>query len=211
MHLYQVKHNGTFARFRKAPGTRTRANAYKFTYSDNVTELPPGVLPASATLHHSTQAYLTGIGHATDPPQNNVSINWILRDVQFPENLQEEWKNRAGNVRAVSDGSFKNAHGTAAWIIFISNRCIIKGRSIAPGHPDDQSAYRSELTGLYGIVMTIRHLEKHFHLQEDITVGCDGLSALTKASIQSDFINPNEPQFDLGSLHYTLRSCENWS
>jgi hypothetical protein len=211
MHLYQVKHDGTFARFRKAPGTRTRANAYKFIFSDNATELPHGVLPASATIHRSTQAYLTGLGHTTELPHTNVPTNWILRDVQFPDNLQEEWNNRTGDVRAVSDGSFKNAHGTAAWIIFISNRCIIKGRAIAPGHPDDQSAYRSELTGLYGIVMTIRHLEKHFHLTGDITVGCDGLSALTKASIQSDFINPNEPQFDLIMAIRHARQESSWS
>jgi hypothetical protein len=89
---------------------------------ENSMELPVGVSPASATLQHSTQAYLTGIGHFTDPPRNIITINWILRDVQFPKNLQEEWDNRAGNVCAVSDGSFKNAHGTAAWIIIISNQ-----------------------------------------------------------------------------------------
>jgi hypothetical protein len=171
MHLYHVKQNGTFDMFRKAPGTHTRANASKFLYMENLMELPLGVSPASATLQHPTQAYLTGIGYFTDPPRNIITINWILRDVQFPENLQEEWDNRAGYVCAVSDGSFKNAHGTAAWIITISNKCIIKGRSIAPGHPEDQSAYRSELTGLYGIVMTIHHLEKHFHFQGAITVG----------------------------------------
>jgi hypothetical protein len=40
-------------------------------------------------------------------------------------------------------------------------------------------------------------LENEHKLIGDITVGCDGLSALNQASKQYDFINPNEPQFDV--------------
>jgi hypothetical protein len=82
-------------------------------------------------------------------------------------------------------------------MIVISPTCTIYGVTVAPGSFDDQSAYRSELTGIYGIAMTIRHLEKHYHFKGEVTIGCDGLSALYKASHDIDFSNPNEPQYDL--------------
>jgi hypothetical protein len=111
--------------------------------------------------------------------------------------LDSELQHGLGILRAVSDGSFKEGHGTAAWMIVISPTCTIYGVTVAPGSVDDQSAYRSELTGIYGIAMTIRHLEKHYHYKGEVTIGCDGLSALYKASHDIDFSNPNEPQFDL--------------
>jgi len=49
-----------------------------------------------------------------------------------------------GNSFAVSDGSFKDNNGTAAWIIEGSsgiNR--IQGTCLMPGAPDDQSAFQS--------------------------------------------------------------------
>jgi hypothetical protein len=122
-------------------------------------------------------------------------MNWILDSLQIPANLTKEWGNH--NNCAVSDRSFKNQHGTASWMVYISDMCIIYGETISPGDPTDQSAYRSELVGIYGIVATIWLLENEYHLIGDVTVGCDGLSALRQASKQFDFINPNEPQFDV--------------
>jgi hypothetical protein len=103
----------------------------------------------------------------------------------------------SGTIKAVSDGSFKDRHGTAAWLLEIASDCIIHGLAVIPGHGSDQSAYRSELTGLYGIAMTVRLLETKYSFHGSVTIGCDGLSALNKAQIDSDFANPNEPQFDL--------------
>jgi hypothetical protein len=57
--------------------------------------------------------------------------------------------------RAVSDGSFKNAIGISASILFYSkatdpNR-IISVNSV-PGNREEQSAYRSELAGVSGFL-----------------------------------------------------------
>jgi hypothetical protein len=82
-------------------------------------------------------------------------------------------------------------------MVFVNNNCIISGQCVVPGSPDDQSAYQSELTGLYGIASTIWHLQQTFNVKGNITAGCDGLSALRQAEKRSDFINPNIPQFDL--------------
>lgn len=45
--------------------------------------------------------------------------------------------------------------------------------------------------------MTVRFLETEHSFQGTIIIGCNGLSALNKARLDSDFANPNEPQFDL--------------
>lgn len=144
-----------------------------------------------------SQAHITGIGSVVEVPRPVEERNWILQNVQFPESSTDEWCMNSKNISAVSDGSFKQGHGSAAWIVVISPSCQIFGSTVVPGEPEDQSAYRSELTGIYGIVMTIRHLEQHFHVTGAITVGCDGLSALNKARLKTDFIDPNEPHFDL--------------
>jgi 2-polyprenyl-6-methoxyphenol hydroxylase-like FAD-dependent oxidoreductase len=74
----------------------------------------------------------------------------------------------------------------------------------------DQSAYRSELTGQYGIACTIWHLEQEYHAKGKITVGCDGLSALRQAQKRIDFSNPNIPQHDLILAIHTVIEKTNW-
>jgi hypothetical protein len=66
------------------------------------------------------------------------------------------------------------------------------------------------LAGLYCIVYYVRFLERTKNLKGIITVGCDGLSALTQASQAWDFINPNEPQYDLIMAIRTLVAESNW-
>jgi hypothetical protein len=106
----------------------------------------------------TSRAHITGIGSVLEAPCPAKERNWILCNFHFPTTLLDEWNQSSRNVSAVSDGSFKNGHGTAAWIVVISPTCTISGSSVAPGEPEDQSAYRSKLTGIYGIVLTICHL-----------------------------------------------------
>jgi hypothetical protein len=57
------------------------------------------------------------------------------------------------SVFTVSDGSYKNTYGAAAWTIGTEERDgLLAGKVICPGGPDDQSSYRSELTGLYAMM-----------------------------------------------------------
>jgi len=72
-----------------------------------------------------------------------------------------------GHAKAVSDGSFKEKFGTAAWVFYhaIMNATLGSGKLITPGYPEDKCAYRSELSGLYGIVATI---QEHFKIWQEV-------------------------------------------
>jgi hypothetical protein len=69
---------------------------------------------------------------------------------------------RSCTALGVSDGSFKLRHdGTAAMIIVdpttgdppSTTRMV--GCHVTPGNPTDQSPYRSELSGIYGILCVV--------------------------------------------------------
>jgi hypothetical protein len=83
-----------------------------------------------------------------------------------------------GSTRAVSDGSFKNAMGTSASILFHSkatdpNR-LISVNSV-PGNREEQSAYRSKLAGVSGSLSLISAVcMVHDIHTGSITIGLDG-------------------------------------
>jgi len=60
----------------------------------------------------------------------------------------------------VSDGSYCDQSGAAAWIIEgkTNMNCII-GMMITPKGPTVQSTFWSELVGIYGILLTLEALE----------------------------------------------------
>jgi len=62
---------------------------------------------------------------------------------------------------AVSNGSFMKGAGAAAWTIEGTNKegwCV--GMSMMPGDPKGRSAFRHELTGLYGIFSMLKYISK---------------------------------------------------
>jgi len=63
---------------------------------------------------------------------------------------------KQGIAVAVSDGSFQDQRGAAAWTIKGSSAANrLTGEGLTPGNPQDQSAYRSELFGIWGMVASI--------------------------------------------------------
>jgi len=73
---------------------------------------------------------------------------------------------RQGVALAVSDGSFQTQVGAAAWMIESAtkeNRIVGHGR--IPSSAADQSAYRSELFSLWGIIHTLTQLTNKHNLQ----------------------------------------------
>jgi hypothetical protein len=64
-----------------------------------------------------------------------------------------------GTAIAVSNGSYKDGHGTAAFILKTSNNYDRTGRIVGvnsiPGEPIDQSSYCSEIVSMSGIVETV--------------------------------------------------------
>jgi hypothetical protein len=100
---------------------------------------------------------------------------------------------------AVSDGSFKDTYGTAAWVLEgDSSDGRIVGRVIAPGNDVDHSAYRSELSGILAVMIMVKHICEHHKIKEGaVELACDGLSAIDKAFSYVSLLHIDEPDFDL--------------
>jgi len=92
-----------------------------------------------------------------------------------------------GTALAVSDGSFKEGRGVAAWTIkgpMANNK--ITGACLVPGTVEDHSAFWSELMGIFGILLTVQYIMMDNDTgQGTIWVCCDGKSALGRA--ESDY------------------------
>ncbi len=104
-----------------------------------------------------------------------------------------------GTAIAVSDGSFHEQYGTAAWVLEGENSMgRISGAVISPGTSQDQSAYRSVLTGIYAIMIGVKNLCEYFQIKSGSNVlGCDGQAALDKACNHVSILQVGEPSYDL--------------
>jgi hypothetical protein len=104
-----------------------------------------------------------------------------------------------GEAIAISDGSFQDQYGTAAWALEGSgSKGRIVGAVTVPGTAKDQSAYRSELAGLYCILLGAKKLCEFFNItQGSIELGCNGQSALDKAFNYVSIIKIEDSNYDL--------------
>ena len=118
------------------------------------------------------------------------SATWAWQDLHFEGNpLDLLQAIQEGKGTAVSDGSYKVSQqgtpfGTSSWIYYVSDFLWIRGSNSIPGSPRDQSSYRSELGGLFGLVYCLTALVEYFQGAEassfagSIPIGCDGETAL---------------------------------
>ena len=91
---------------------------------------------------------------------------------------------RNGKAIAISDGSFKNANGTSAFLVCAEDdsKKIIDVNAV-PGACKEQSAYRSELAGVSGILMVLDIVCTKFRITSGgIEIGLDGQQAMIAAS-----------------------------
>ena len=97
-----------------------------------------------------------------------AAIDEIIRDIE------------AGTAVGVNDGSFKHELGTAPWILEnASGSQRIMGNVLIPGFKSDQSAYISEIGGIYALVMVVELIKRMWDLDKgSIVIGCDGINAL---------------------------------
>jgi len=71
-----------------------------------------------------------------------------------------------GTAIAISDGSFQDQQGVAAWTIKgYNNSNQILGRGRTPSTPTDQSAYCSELFGLWGIFKALQKFSQENNIR----------------------------------------------
>jgi hypothetical protein len=104
---------------------------------------------------------------------------------------------------AVSDGSYfpEEKKAAAAWII--ESACgtqWIMGSLLIPGSEASYSSYRSELTGLVAISLTMKILAGGCAQPKHVIIGCDGKSALNSLSLTKDDLTANTSNYDLLSI-----------
>jgi len=100
---------------------------------------------------------------------------------------------------AVSDGSYKDGCGTAAWILFSpTSKDKIQGYTTLPGSADDQYSFQSELGGLYSFVRMVKRLCHYNQISHDtVHFGCNGLGPLQCCFNPTWEPLPTTPHFDL--------------
>jgi len=120
---------------------------------------------------------------STTTEEDATEVDWGITNVQQGDLTQLEEAIKKGVAVAVSDGSFQDSKGSAAWTIEGRNQAHrIRGSGRTPGDPEDQSAYRSELFGLWGIFRTIqKFIQDRNIIEGHVRIACDGFSAETSS------------------------------
>jgi hypothetical protein len=73
----------------------------------------------------------------------------------------------------------------------------LDGDNWVPGTPTDQSAYRSELTGIAGILSIVVIIIQHYDITKgSITIALDGYSALDQSAAET-LLRIDQPDFDI--------------
>ncbi len=188
--------------------SRRRTRSFLDKATPTTLHAMPKPLYRATTYHHGNIGTITGYGPMKSEPINPTPdpFNQVWQRWQCESTLEGSVDNliqaiQSGKAVAVSDGSFRDQMGAAAWTIEATtaeHQLLSTGHT--PGNPEDQSAYRSELFGLWGILASLRQLSSDHNIhQGQVTIACDGLSALKKARVDW----PTEP----GEAHHDLISA----
>jgi hypothetical protein len=130
-----------------------------------------------------------------------ADMAWIFSSCQIRGSvsvLAEAIRN--GTCSCVTNGSYKSAHGTAAWKILDLEQPehSIEGQCVTPGTSAQQNPYRSEMSGLYASVAATNALVHFFKIPSgSMTLACDNLGAIRTTSYKADHTSPTGAQFDL--------------
>jgi exonuclease III len=203
--------NHTWIQWNRAPVIYHRPH---FRVSSTIViDLPPDARRAT-TSGSNIRRTLWNTGTALpvhpDPPQPlsletmvqqlDESEKWAIDFLETPEGtLIMAEIIRAGKCVGVTDASYKNGCGTAAFILvgLDDDHGAIRAVNQVPGPITDGNSYRCEITGIYGILLLIRLI----CLLHDITEGsvhlrCDNLATIRL--FDPWFIpNPSQDSFDL--------------
>ena len=194
--------------------TSSRLGSTKYRRSDDVTRLRPGgLIPASVhvfshwVIKEATMEILDRPTVATLRPTSLDSLwlarrdgfTWAISEMSHDDNgLAIATALRQGTAIAVSDGSFKDSQGTAAFIIegaSLEGRLV--GVNVIPGEEDSQSPYRSELGGVAGILEALHCIcIAQTVTSGHVTVGLDGEQAMKQAFSEWP-LDPCQPDYDM--------------
>jgi hypothetical protein len=144
------------------------------------------------------------------PPTHLPDSNhWTIASCNLSDQAREGVAHaiQARTCIGVSDGSFKESFGTASWVILDRGSAHrLTGDLVVPGHPDDQNSYRSELAGLYAMILMVSNICCQYGLTEGaIEIGCDGQEALYRCFSPDFHPTPTDSHYDLLAAAHTLR------
>jgi len=117
---------------------------------------------------------------ATNDEETKLDTEWGITITQQGEMAMLREAVITSQVVAVSNGSFQDQSGSAAWTIEGTTSAYhIVGTGRMPGTTMDQSAYCSKRFGLWGMLRTIWNFIADQQIQTgQIMIACDGLSTL---------------------------------
>jgi hypothetical protein len=107
---------------------------------------------------------------------------WLFRHTQCSIKFQDLVDAiKEGRAISISNGSHKKKWGTASWIIMsdINEAEQCAGLHVTPGRKDHQSAFRSEIGGMYSMSVAIELICKFFHISNGlVSFGSDCQTAI---------------------------------
>ena len=197
--LYERHDTDCWKQYRVQHRHRTRRNQSFDDTNDTCTTIPPNAIPTTVTGRGHSRRH-TGIS-TLRPFDTTPDDRWWGIVIEQPTNLQALLDGiRNHTAVCVTDGSYKNDLGTAAFILLANLQdrddpftCV----NCTPGLPTDMDAYRAELGGIYGSIATINMLATAFNIQDgSIILGCDCLSAIQNILRQNN-PPPKTASYDL--------------
>jgi hypothetical protein len=155
------------------------------------------ILPSTSFHADTFEAFL----------KDDNEIGWCLHKLQVCNSQEVADSFREASVMVVSDGSYKDTFGTAAWILLAEDTgAYIQGCVLCPGAEADHSSYRSELAGIYSVLTVARKLCDFYNITEGcLKIGCDGLSAINTSLHTEPILTTDGSNFDLIAAIYTIR------
>jgi len=152
--------------------------------------------------HHGTEYDSRLEGTLSKPPRGHkMGFQTQRYPWDWPETLVHK------PLTAVSDGSYKDTQGMAAWVVYTDSApkmAISLHVLTTPGHATSQSSYCSELAGIYGIITTIAVVSKFYQINHGtVIVICDGKSTL-KCCFKQQVCNPTEKYFNIIHAIWTM-------
>ena len=181
---------------------RSAASLFSVRPQGHTTSLPTSALPTTVSLDPSSEfLQISGCRKFLSSP-HSTPTGWYNQQISFVPVAQarQAFQRTNNTIMAVCDGSYKDQHGTAAWIVVPNDEPSVKisGKVVSPGNPADQDAYRAELAGIYAVIKFLQDFGQDYDLpQRVIQLGCDCKSALHRCFQPYCPLPSQTPHYDL--------------
>jgi len=197
------KNKGQWYIHTKIPGQSQQQKFHKQARALPPSEVKENMWKAKVGKKHEVIT-ITGKAPIEQPPTQTMTeeeafeLDWGITNKQQGDPAQLEEAITTGVTMAVSNGSLQDSKGLAAWTIKGKNQLHhIPGLGRTPGEPEDHSAYRSKLFGLWGIFQTIQKFIKDRNItMGHVWISCNGILALQQAQLCQPG-DPAAPHYDL--------------